>query len=554
VLRVSARADGYSEQMRQVQAPAMGVRLALTPASSIAGRTISEEGVPIGGVRVTAAGRDGLWAAPRVAHSREDGTFRLNDLPAGRYVLTAVSEHWRSDERSVQLGVAHTTDPIDLMLRAATRLTAVVKVAGTPCEEGSVSLSGTLGGFAALEQEGRAVFEGILPGRYRVSVECEAGVDQSDWLDMGLEPVTRVWDLHPGQRITGVALTPAGAPLVGVSIEVNPVDEPFGRTTVHCTTDDRGEFSCAGLAPGDYECAIGYGLPLRSDSVRVAVSEEAAPHVILNAHGEGAIRVRIEDPDSFELQALPLVARGKAGTLLGELEGDEFVFEPLALGRYEIANESSPPGAGRLVELTRDGQVAELTLVMPSPDTLSGRVLGEDGQGIPDAWVRASLASLNALPRPVTPVLTDAEGVFSLTGLLPGNYRLVVSSSQGEAQLDEVASDSHDVLVRLPSYGSLAVSLRSAAGSAVGDFVVAYRRSDNEWSEQAPGSHGAWSAPWLAPGRYELTAKAAEGSVTQTVELPPGGEVSVALRLDPQPRESAPHASESSAGPIGAGR
>ena len=46
------------------------------------------------------------------------------------------------------------------------------------------------------------------------------------------ETVTRVWELEQGLRVTGVALTPAGAPVAGAPIEVDPVDEPFGRARV----------------------------------------------------------------------------------------------------------------------------------------------------------------------------------------------------------------------------------------------------------------------------------------------------------------------------------
>jgi protocatechuate 3,4-dioxygenase beta subunit len=533
VLRVSARADGYSEQLQKVRAPSVGVRFALTPASSIVGRTLSAAGLPVGDVQVIALGQDGVRAAPPAAHSEEDGTFRLQGLAAGRYALLAVTERWRSDPRSVHVAVAQTAEPVDLVLRPATTLTAVVNVAGVPCERGSVSAVGAVESHTAL-QAGRVVFDSLIPGRYRISIECEAGLSQSDALDLGTEPVTRVWELEQGQRVTGVALTSAGTPLVGAKIEVSPVAEPFGRAGARCTSGERGEFSCAGLLPGAYDCAIGQGVPLRSDSVRVAVTEAAAPHVILRAYPEGALRVRIENAAQFELQALPLVARGKTEAVLGELEADAFVFEPLALGRYEIASESAAPGSGQVVELTRAGEVVELTLQLPSAHTISGRVVDDDGQGVPDAWVRAALASLDARVRPVTPVLTDGQGAFSLPGLVPGRYRLMASSGQGEALLDDVASDGRGVLLRLPSYGSLTVSLLSAAGSPVGDFVVAYRRSEEQGHNEAPGSQGAWTASWLAPGRYQLTAKAEEGSVTEMVELPPGGEVSVALRLESQ--------------------
>lgn len=544
--RVSVRADGYSRQEREILAPLQGVQFVLAAASSIVGRVLAEETLaPVADVLVTASGQDGPRTTPSVARTAEDGTFRLSSLPAGRYSLVAVSEHWRSEEHLLALGVADVTEPVELMVREAAQLRGVVRVGAVPCRQGSVTLQGAVQAFAPVEEDGRVVFDGISPGRYQVSVTCEGALDTSEALEIDLTPVTRVWSLDEGLRLTGVALTQGGAPVARAQIDVSPVGEPIERSATRCMTGGDGRFSCSGLVAGDYECTIGPGVPPRSDRVRVAVSSESAPDIVLREHAEGTIRVRIENAERFELPALLLLAQGNEEAVLGELHGDEFVFEALALGVYEVLSDSERPGSGRRVELTRAGEVAELRLTLPAAHAISGRVVDDAGQGIPDAWVRASGTSEYAHIRAATPVLTDSGGAFSLQGLLPGRYRLTAVSGGGEAQVEGVASDSDAVLVHLSTYGSLSGSLESATGDAVPDFILAYAHTRDGSETEITGSRGHWSLPWLAPGTYRLTAKAAEGTTTQMVELPSGGEVTLGLRLDSATLEPRPNGAES---------
>jgi hypothetical protein len=134
--------------------------------------------------------------------------------------------------------------------------------------------------------------------------------------------------------------------------------------------------------------------------------------------------------------------------LVAEPRGAELVFEPIALGRYEVAFDSAAPGSGRRVELTQPGEVVELSLPLPSPGRISGRVVDEAGQAVPDAWISVAGSSDLAQFRPSTPVLSNAEGEFVVSGLLPARYQLSASSGRRTAEL-EVASDSHGLIVTL---------------------------------------------------------------------------------------------------------
>jgi hypothetical protein len=536
ITRLDARAEGYSHQSRQIRAPHDGVRLVLAAASEIAGRVLNEDTLePVAGVSVTAVAENGLFSPPRISSSGEDGSFRFQDLPSGRYSLSARSERWRSDEYSIALGVAEVSAEVELLVDAGTLLHGTVLAAGAPCRQGSLALLGPGEQHVELDQAGEATFPGLQPGRYRVAVACQGAVTLEESLDLTLEPMTRVWDLQTGARVVGVALSAAGNLLPGAHIDVYPVGEGSARTNVYCLTDEHGEFDCAGLSTGDYDCTIGEGAPARSEAVRVSLEAGATARIELRQRPEAAIRARIEGAERYELSSLTLIATSSEGPHLGELDGDALVFAPLSLGTYELTVEGAAPGSGQRVELTTEGELRDVQLTLPAPHTLAGRVVDDDGQGVPDAWVRASSSTEHAHLRPVTPVLTNAEGAFALPGLVPGLYRLSVDGREGQARLDDVPSDRRNVELRLHGYGSLAGSFSDPGGAPIPSFVVAYSRSDDGSGSEVAGSQGAWSLSQLLPGTYELTASSPRGSATTSVELAPGGSATIALLLEPAP-------------------
>jgi hypothetical protein len=450
--RIVARAEGYSEQQLPVSAPSVGLVFVLAAGASIGGRVIAKGShTPVAGINVSVRSADGQLTAARVARTHDDGTFTVSDLPPGAYSLRAISERWRSDEQRVALGLAEVTQTIELTAHPARQLQGTVLVSGSPCPTGWVELRGASRASAAIN-DGRVVLDGITPGHYEISLDCEGALAQTLPIDIDLTDAVSVWNLEPGLQLSGMALTAAGAPAAGVVIEVNPSDENPDRADARCVADERGEFSCRGLVAGDYDCSIGLGVPARSDSVRVRVSDGEAPRVTLQLHAEASIRVRIRSPERFDLGALTLLAKRHDGKIVpAELQGDEMVFSPLALGSYEVALASGAPGSSQIVQLTREGQVELVSLALPAPHTLSGRVVDNLGQGVPDVWVRASNSGV--FGGLVTPVLTAAAGDFNLAGLAPGAYLVEASSGEGEGELDGVASDSRDARVLLRKRG-----------------------------------------------------------------------------------------------------
>jgi Carboxypeptidase regulatory-like domain len=526
-----AEADGYSRIQREVAAPEDDVRLVMVAASSLVGRVLVEgTEEPIAAIDVTVVNQRGIGGAPHTVATDREGAFRVDTLPAGGYSILALSERWRSDERWVSLGVAD-QQSIELLVRPASQLRGVVQVDGSRCTDGAVALEGPVSEYRALDEKGEVDFRGIPPGNYGAVVSCAWGVQLSERIQVELEPAVHTWQLDPGITLSGLATTSTGAPLSGAQIFVSPIGSPVERLSTSCMSDTQGEFSCSGLLPGDYECQLRSDSSAEiSDSVKVTVSPESSPQITLRAYAGATLRVRIQAGSQLQLGAISVTARRDGAFLLARHETGAFVFEQIPLGSYEVALDPSVPGANLRVELVRAGEVVEATLPGVVTRALSGRVVDETSNGVPDAWVRAAGASPWSQARPASPVLTDAEGAFTIEGLLAGNYQVDVNSPRGEGRLDDVPAGG-TVTVPLRTYGSLSGTVSTTGGAPARAFTVAYHQSTSSAVERVSGSNGAWSLPWLAPGTYELEVTASEGTALATVDVTPGSKASMALSL-----------------------
>jgi hypothetical protein len=457
-LQLSARADGYSSVVRQIDAPHDDIELILTAASSLRGHVLARETrEPVAGTEVRVFDANGLQLGSRRATTDEGGAFAIEGLAAGGYFVDASSAEWRSARSGFFLEIAE-EKTLDLAVDPATRFNGKVRAGGATCQRGRVSLEGPVPGFRELDSNGEVAFEGVLPGAYRAHVSCEPGMELTDEIEVGLQSVTRDWDLNPGSSLTGVVMWGDALPLARARVEVDPIGEPRSRRSVVCSSnDEHGAFSCFGLEPGEYACQLRENAVARSEIVPVTLREGSSPPtVVLRANPTASLHIRIENAASLQLEALTVVAQRKGSAPRpADRKGSEFVLERIPLGVYDVMLDPEVAGGRRTVELMNAGAVVDLSLTPPPGRTLSGRVVDERGNGVPDAWVRVSGTSPYGALFPASPVMSDAEGAFTIPGLLQGSYELSAASSRGEARLDDVANDGRRVLVPLRTDGSL---------------------------------------------------------------------------------------------------
>jgi hypothetical protein len=138
IIELCVQAEAYSRACSEARVPSEGNVLVITPESRIVGQVVTRAtGRPAAGVSVKALNFNGLHIPARSTTTREDGSFVIDDLPAGGYEVVDVSVDSRSSEQRITVGLAQTTT-VTLLSDAAVRVSGVVLVSGEPCLRGDV--------------------------------------------------------------------------------------------------------------------------------------------------------------------------------------------------------------------------------------------------------------------------------------------------------------------------------------------------------------------------------------------------------------------------------
>ena len=391
-LRVEA--DEYCNVVQKGQSPAADVRLVLTPASVIAGRVQSAhdgEGIP--NVVVTAYDHHGLGISqPRPIRSGPDGKFEIEDVGAGAYDLVATASEWRSHRQMVGVGLAERVEGIVLEVEPAASLRATVTLNEEPCTQGTITVSGQTVSLSTPVRDGEGVAEGLLPGRYLVAVSCSSNGSVN----------AGHFELQPASDL--------GA--VGGEEFVNVDDIPIERHWALTRPKDQNQRRSGGSI-----------------------------HAVIDAAHRPLAQWVVSAVSTHDQEAA-----------VGRRDGDDWQFNDLALGAYDVYVKGTP-GPYQRVRLTRPGEQLEVKLVVPPQASIVGQVLDASGVPVPDVWVRAYV--LNTATGFVgTPALTDASGSFAIEQLFEGTYGLVIRGVDGVTHSAGVDTGSDVRLVFDPRAGN----------------------------------------------------------------------------------------------------
>ncbi len=456
-VQLTATAEGYSRAVVQVEAPRANVRLFLVPGGLLAGRVVDEAtGQPISGASVTAVNVSGAGEPGALGVTALDGSFRLGSLATGEYTVRASAAGFADAESHAALAVSEGRDDLLLKLPRGSALQAMVSVGDSGCAGASVLLEGPSTASALAGPDGAVELTGLSAGEYAVTVHCDGALLHRDHLTAiaGLT-ATRRWQLDAGASIRGSVRRASGQPLPGAHLIAQPVlppsagDEPRAEdgTASVCESNAAGDFECSGLLPGEYEVGlidVGQRRALR----RIALGSASIEGIVIQAAPGATLRVGVrERHGSASLPALRATQLESGRSFSPEAEGDGYIFRDIDLGRYDV---HFPAGQGVDVRLDRDGQVVQVEIVAPTSAGLSGVVVDEHSEPVPDVWVRAhpALEPAGVLGTSAS-VLTDDHGRFTLEAFAAGELALSASGAYGTGELTPVSPGATDLVVRL---------------------------------------------------------------------------------------------------------
>ncbi len=476
-VEILARAEAFSTAQRRVFAPATGVTLVLVAGGQIIGRVIDADEQPVTGLTVTARGTHDNEELRLVTKSDAAGEFRVAGVPGGgSYEVMATGPTLRSDARQVLVEIGRSSDAVLLHVQRATTLTGLVQRAGQPCRDAQVSASGPSPAATRASALGVVRFDGLLPGSYRVAIYCSEALPFFESVELGDQPLHRDWSVLPGLSVQGTVLGPGGERVENASIGCGPLSESSERPSTTCVSSADGAFTCNGLAPGDYLCAVNdRGDPDR-EFVHVGLKHGHATGVILHTLAHARLAVSLV-PAPFDMGAFRVFARGPSGfPLQAALEHGRFSFDALPFGDYEVYVELPTSGALARARLGQDSQLVSLELAAPEWRTIQGTVIDATGLPLVDGWVSASPSEPLARSSHVSdpPTLTNEHGEFTLSGLVAGAYDLQARSGGSVGERRAVAAGAGGIVVHMPA----------AIEASSGDFHSDARGDDGDLDHQ----------------------------------------------------------------------
>jgi hypothetical protein len=554
-----AAASGYSDGSARGLCPDNDIAVVLTPESVLFGRVLEARSrQPIAGAQVTAqaepAGDDDTGARGSAgASSGTDGQFRIDRLPPGRYVVTATAPALRGQAaESVRLGLGETSREVVVAMHPAVPVTGKIVVgdAGVPCATGLVTL---VDRRRSRRFEGRSrasgdvLIAGVLPGRYDVTASCEDSDQSSEQPPLLIErtPPPPLTFRVPagGQAIAGTVVTDDGTPAVGVEVCASLTDEATHDFKCKETRSD-GSFRIPNLAAGVFEVrARGGELAPAAEILRVQLhtgQDEVGVRLVVPT-GAGIDGIVVSD-DGTPVPGAVVMVIGPRGSQVETRTRDDggFVVKGLRPGAHrvqagrswdELASGSPGVPQGQAVEV-QGGRAARVKVVIAAA---RGRITGfvmEAGRPVGDAFVTAAReeggpaegdAPAVAWSWSRLPAVTDADGAFTLDGLVAGRYRVrAYRKGGGEAAVGGVAPGGVVTLVLRPQ-GAIAGIVSTAAGPAE-DFAIAVEDREAGVGRVETFLHtgGAWIVRDLPSGRFVVSATAPEGTGRAEIMLGEG--------------------------------
>jgi protocatechuate 3,4-dioxygenase beta subunit len=455
-VKLEASAAGFLSEGFDAVSP--GVKTAdftLRPLGGVSGRLELEEGeVPPAFTIVmhveaeSAAGAPGRYA--RFPHETtfrsEDGSYRIDDLPAGRYTIEGRASGWATDRKSgIEVSGGKLSEVPTLVLREGLSLQGRVvaladgeELPGTEIEAwpdrgGLFGPDASDRRSAIADEEGMFRVPGLAPGSAVVRARHPnfAPAEQRVELQEGDDDTELIFRLSVGGTLRGTVSAASGDPSSGRRIALNR------ESNVEIAiTDAEGRYELLRMMPGDYSATLLPNTGSRNEMHMKAVAIREGEVTVLDFDEARRISLSgivyrenqpLSQAEMFFVSSFSLTDFGVAQS---DSEGRYSIGldEP---GRYRVLLQTGPSNswAGASTEIdVPDRDHVILDIHLGSGDGISGTVQDSQRSPLVGAVVSARPDGAAAGESRLLVAATDAAGSYSIQGLPEGTYRVTASA------------------------------------------------------------------------------------------------------------------------------
>jgi protocatechuate 3,4-dioxygenase beta subunit len=548
----------FIQEMRTFTAPARDVVIEIPTGTTVSGRVIDKESrKPLAsfqaGISTSRSGGGMVMMAPPQLRTftNDDGTFTLDNVPLGGVNLIANAPGYAQARLNVTLEEGKPLRGVELELDPGTKL--VGKVTGPD----GAALSGASVRVAPFGSGGM-----VMPGNTKQTVSDASG----EYVLEALEPTdTNIEFSHPkyvgtrkeitvkgrevhldvqlsaGQRVSGVVVTEAGAPVPEAEVEAMAGAGTF-RTA---RSDANGQFTFDSLVPARYRFTAakrGYS-ESRLDDVDIA---SGAP-IRLVLRGGATIYGQVLGLAAEEVSAATVEARGGDGSFSSTTvdSAGNFRLEGAPIGTVRVSavvsrNFTSRKSSAPQTVTIAAGESQNVNLEFRSDTVIRGRVLRNQrplsSAGVNFTPKRGSSTQAGAS------ATTDEQGNYTITGLEPGEYSVMVIDMQRftpyQTTYEVRGSATFDIEYKA---NALRGRVMSSEGDPIADARVTLRSTTSEGpfrGDLAAGTdvNGTFTIDSVAPGTYTVAAdKSGYGNYVTEVTVTEDGAPDVELKLSKNP-------------------